>query len=131
MSTNWIEDMDFIVNSAEVHQFPYVIVGKKKKNFKKKTKKKTNFFFLSKGLGQKWRGFGDKLIRVRDMLRMIKTGEARKHGMDPSVFDDLFILFTDAWDTVLVNDPRKIVPVYRTNFNNDPIVFMVRNNFIF
>ena len=39
MSTNWIEDMDFIVNSAEVHQFPYVIVGKKKKNFKKKTKK--------------------------------------------------------------------------------------------
>eukprot|EP01091_Cochliopodium_minus_P012855 TRINITY_DN4001_c0_g1_i2.p1 TRINITY_DN4001_c0_g1~~TRINITY_DN4001_c0_g1_i2.p1 ORF type:complete len:600 (-),score=176.36 TRINITY_DN4001_c0_g1_i2:151-1950(-) len=102
MSSHLNEDQEILMRSSELYNLPYILVG----------------------LGQEWRGLGDKILRVRDLLRLMKSGEAKQLGFDPSRFKDIYIQFSDAWDVLIVNQPKKLESTYVSQFNKNSIVFM-------
>ena len=105
MSSKVTDDMDLLLHSAEEYGYPYIVIG----------------------LGQKWRGLGDKMTRVRDLLRLIKNKEEPAFQELSEKWEELIILFTDAWDVLMVNKPKKLLTTYETQFPKDALVFMAES----
>ena len=98
------KDLELLLESLHVYQFPTIVLG----------------------LGQEWRGYGDKLLRLKDFLNFVKENKGEKSlGIPSSKLDSLLIQFVDAYDVLVVNNPRMLELIYESNFPPGSTIFMV------
>ena len=100
ITSEFSENMKYLIGSSNTYAYPFVVLG----------------------LGQKVRGYADRLLKMRDFLReLTKNGE--KFGLKEYMNEGLKILYTDSENSLLVEYPYEISIVHRRVFQ-DAIVFL-------